>query len=296
MIVQLKKSEIVALRQICQQEGSIKELSARLGAKPSFTSRVLDSLRKKGLVEFTQSGTMKIIRLSSASHAQHFKQLVDSRPEAKIEKWLSGYAMEILIATVGGASTKLILKECGCTRATLYKTLKALGSAGAVFWKDGNVSVPDRLLAEFVSAYADNLELLILRELRGHNFTFRLRKHVIVRTDAENVPEFFTKTGSTALAEKGLEALLPANNDYCFDLDRKKREIGIEEEFVHALVLTNLQAQQDTPVLAIFYAKNRRKMNFRTLKSIAKYYGVEEAWREIRRNTEFYDKMKDMER
>ena len=102
MNIKLKKSEIKALRQLCTRDDSIAQLSAKLEAKPSFTSRVLDGLKKKGLVEFSKTGAMKIVRLSSASHAQYFKLLSDSRPQASIEEWLSGYAMDILVAALAG--------------------------------------------------------------------------------------------------------------------------------------------------------------------------------------------------
>ena len=110
MSLKLSKSEIRALRQVCRQEGTVSELAAKLGTKESFMSRVLRSLGEKGLVETKKDGVAKTVRLSVASHAQNFKLLSDSRPDAKIENWLSGFAMDILVVSADGAETSLILE------------------------------------------------------------------------------------------------------------------------------------------------------------------------------------------
>ncbi len=294
MNTKLSKSEVKALRQLCREGGNAGQVAHSLGMKNSFTSRILARLKEKGLIDVKTEGSQKIIQLSVASHAQNFKQLSDSRPEAKIEKWLSGYAMDILIVSVGGATTELVLKESGCSHATFYKTLKSLAGAGILFWKNGRVEITDMLVDNFVSAYADNLQLIIQRGAKGLNTSIRVRKHVVLRTDAAPVPPFFTKTGLNALAEKGMEATMTSYKDYYFNLDQKKKNVGTEEAFIHALLLTTLQQHQDMPVLTIFFAQNRRRLDLRALKEYAKLYLVEGAIDDIRQKTEFYEKMKNM--
>lgn len=295
MALKLSKSEIRALRLICHQDSTVSGLAAKLGAKESFTSRVLRSLVEKGLVEAKKDGVKKTVSLSVASHAQNFKRLSDSRPDAKIENWLSGFAMDILVVSEAGAKTSLILEETGCTASTLYKTLKSLLSAGVLLWKNGQVEITDGLLRKFVATYADNLQLITQRNSLGFNTSVRVRKNVILRTDAKRVPPHFTQTGLSALAKNGLEAMLTSYNDFYFNLDGQKRDLGVEESFIHALLLTTLQQHQDTPVLAIFYAKNRRRLDLRAIKRFAKRYLVEGAFEEIRQKAEFHDEMRRFE-
>ena len=54
--------------------------------------------------------------------------------------------------------------------------------------------------------------------------------------------------------------------------------------------------RQDLTVLTIFYAENHKKLDYRTVKNLAKFYGVEDILDEVRGKAEFYDKMTDMKR
>lgn len=295
MSIKLSKMEIIALRQLCQENLPAGKLAKNLTAKPSFISRVLKSLEGRGLVLLEKQGTSRIARLSPASHAQAFKKLSDSRPNSKIENWLCGYAMDILAIASEGAETSLLLEETGCSPTTLYKSLRRLASAGAISRKKGRVEVTNNLVKEFGSSYADNLQLLAQKNVKGFNTSIRVRKHVILRTDAKEVPQHFTQTGLSSLANAGLEATLTSYNDFYFNLDGQKRSISIEESFIHALLLTTSQQRQDMPVLGIFFAKNRKRLNLVALKNMAKKYLVEAAFEEIRGKAEFHEKMKGFE-
>ncbi len=302
MIIGFSKPEIKALRQICQREGTQGQLAAKLQVTQGFVSQILQKLAEKGIIDIRKEGVKKIVRLSTASHAQNFKLISDSRRDAKIENWLSGYAMDILVGIQAGESKKQILKETDCSRATLYKCIAALISSAVLNdkapaeAKESQLAITEPLMNEFVISYADNLELNALREIKGRNLAiFRIGKHVILRTDAKEVPDYFTKTGSTALAENGLEAMLPDYYDYYYNLDKKKREISLEESFIHALLITSRQHKQDLTVLTIYFAKNRSRLEVRALRGFAKQYRVNEILNEVRGKTEFYNEMKDKE-
>ncbi|MCX6777294.1 MAG: MarR family transcriptional regulator, partial [Candidatus Micrarchaeota archaeon] len=221
MWLNLSKSEVLALERICISRLSPGQLAESLGKKGSFVSRVLRKLEEKGLV--TREG--REIRLSPASHAQKFKNLFDSRPNAKIEEWLCGNAMDVLIVIGGGegADFNLLMEEAGCSKPTIYKVLKSLYSAGVAGKEGKTIRITDRFLAGFVEEYANNLQNVLLSEARGSNVSIRVRKRVVVRTDAPQVPAFFSKTGINALVEKGLEANRTSYSDYYFNLDKIKR-------------------------------------------------------------------------
>ena len=152
----------------------------------------------------------------------------------------------------------------------------------------------DSALAKFVTDYADNLYMNELRQLKGHNsIGTRMRKHAIIRTDAKEIPPFFVKTGLSALAEHGLEAIMPDYNDLYFDLDQERRELSLETAFVHALWMVSLKQRQDMTVLTIFFAKNRKKMNPRTLRELAKFYNDLDIVSEIHGKADFADTMRE---
>ncbi|VVB98795.1 Uncharacterised protein [uncultured archaeon] len=292
MYLKLSKSEIRALRLLCAQDASVGEMAARLKAKPSFASRILAGLLAKDLVLAEKKGTTKIFRLSSASHAQKFRQLSDSRPNAEIEEWLSGGAIDLLVVANGGVEIDRLLEEASSSRATLYGLLRKMGAVGAAVVEKGTVRIPDSLVASFAEAYADNIQLLMQEDIRGINVSVRVRKHVILRTDAKSVPNAFAETGVSALAKRGLEAFLTSYRDFYFNLDGKRRELSTEECLVHAILLTSLRYNVDLTVLGLFFAKNARRLNLRLLKKLAKEYGVEGQLDGLRQKTEFYEKMR----
>jgi len=261
-------------------------------AKPSFASRILASLLSKGLVLAEKKGTTKIFRLSPASHAQKFKQLSDSRPNANIEDWLSGGAVDLLVVVAGGVEMERLLEEASSSRATLYGLLKKMGAVGAAVVEKGVVRLPDPLVASFAEAYADNIQLLMQSGVTGINVSVRVRKHIILRTDAKSIPNTFAETGLSALAKHGLEAFLTSYRDFYFNLDGKKHEMSTEECLIHALLLTSRRYEVDLPVLNIFFAKNARRLNMRLLRKLAKEYGVEGQLDGLRQKTEFYEKMR----
>ena len=296
MLLKLSKSEILALRLLCRQDTTVGGLASQLKAKNSFASRIANSLEGKGLITIEKQRTTKTIRLSPASHAQDFKKLSDSRPDAGIEEWLSGMAIGAMIIIYGGAGhgagMKLLLEEAGCSRATLYKILNRLGAAGIIAKESGTVRISDIFASSFSESYANNIQLIIQRGAKGMNASIRVRKHVVFRTDAKEVPAFFSKTGINALAEKGLEANVTSYRDFYFSLDMKARKIGQEECLIHAMLLAALPQHADMPVLGIFFAKNKNKLNMQLLKKLAKTYSVEAELDELRQKSEFYDKMR----
>ena len=298
MKLNFSKQEILALEATCQSELDAGRLAEKLKAKKSFVSRILRRLEEKGLIMVEKTGTYKIIRLSPASHAQNFKKLFEARRNAKIENWLAGKVISVLIVMAyakSGVDMGLIADESGCSKPTIYKILKKLYGAGVANKEGGLAQTRDMLVLDFASSYADNIQLMLQKPVRGINVSIRIRKHIVLRTDAKKIPAFFSLTGASLLAKKyGLEANLASYDDYYFNLDEIKREIGMEEAFAHAILITTLQFRQDMPVLAIFFARNRRRFDMGKLGGYAKKYRVETEVEELRRTVEYHNKMEEL--
>jgi len=294
MLSKLSKSEIKVLALLCKKGLSIKELSVGLDVKPSFLFRVLSSLSSKMLVSVAKRGITKYIGLSQASHAQNFKRLFESRPNVNFGMLISGSAMNILIILGKGADMDMIMREANCSKTTLYKILYNLSSAGLLRRDKERIELSDPLLNLFAESYADNMQLILQKGLSVSN-SVRIRNHVIIRTDAKTVPEFFSETGITALSKEGFEANLTSYQDFYFSLNERKTEIGLEESLIHAVALTAAQQHQDMPALSLFFAKNASRFDIRALRKLAKDYSVEDELNEIRQKAEFYEKMRGFE-
>jgi len=294
MNLNFSKKEVLALEVLCSESLSAGEIARKLGAKKSLVSRILRSLGEKGLALFEKKGTKKMIRLSPAAHARAFMRLFGSRPSAKIEEWLSGRAMDVLLALSGKDGVekmKLVEEESGCSKPTLYKLLKRFYGAGIAAKYGQFIKITDQIALEFVCAYGDGIAAAILDWARAGNVAVRVRKHVLVRTKAV-LPEWFCLTGLSLLSQKhGLEASLASYRDYYFNLGEAKREISMEEAFAHALLLSTLPAPQDTLLLAGFYSKNIHKMNAKKLAESVRRYSMQAQFDEIRKAVEYHEKM-----
>ncbi|MEK6843628.1 MAG: hypothetical protein AABY04_04015, partial [Candidatus Micrarchaeota archaeon] len=208
-------------------------------------------------------------------------------------------ALLVLTSSSDGTEMKLLENEAGCSRPTLFKVLRLLRSAGIVSKVGKKIIITDNFVSEFAQNYANALENILLADANGHNVAIRVRKHVIVRTDAKEVPSLFSETGINLLVKKGLVAIQTTYNDYYFNLDRIKRNPGIEEAFIHALLLSTLQQHQDKPVLAVFMMKNQAKLNIGKLRELADGYhvsgNVSQITKELeilRNVTDYYQKAK----
>ena len=292
MKLSLSKLEILTLEQLCEGPKSAKSLSELLSAKLSFVSRVLASLKNKRLI-FIERKEQKVVSLSIASHAQAFKRLYESRPDGKIEHWLSGMAMDILILLSEDKEVPmdLLLEEAYGSPPTVYKYLKRLYGAGAVNKSQKGLIVADSIVRIFANEYAGNIRLKLCEGISGIAAIARIRKHVIIRTTSENVPPQFAATGMTYLISKGLKANPTAYRDYYFELDGVGRVLDVEIAFIHALSLTLSQQQQDMPLLAAFLFENLGKIRLRWLKQLAKTYNVEAKLEELITSVTYYERM-----
>lgn len=297
------------MKLLCGSDLYAKDLANKLGAKSSFVSRLLGSLEMKGLVSTDKQDAGKLVKLSPASHAQLFKRLYESRPEAQVESWLSGRALDVLVVLAGrekGASMQLLSEECSSSKPVIYAVLKSLRAAGVVSSPSkGTYLVAARLVYDLANAFADNLQLVLQKEIlgRGYAVSVRVRKHVVVRTEAGQAPEFCTSTGANALQGSGLNVMRTSYHDYYFNLDKAKRALSPEECFIHALLLTTLQQHQDVPALGLFlkanlhhsFPPNVTPLSLQKLSELAKVYDVGREMSELRASVEFYEKMRSFE-
>jgi predicted transcriptional regulator len=294
MALKISKSEILLMRELCKGERRLPQLSGNLGMKKSFLSRVLSGLKEKGLVCVERRERSATAMLSPASHAQIFKKLSDSRVNSRIEKWLAGAAIDMLIeatAYEGKADSGLLTRESGCSKPTVYKTTRKLLGAGVAIKENGKLAITDTLTTDFAKAYADNLLFWIQGRAKGCNVSIRAGKEAVVRTDAKQVPDFFVQTGLSALSREGLDVNIASWSDFYFNLEEKKRELSLEEKFIHAILLASLpQHVADLELLALFYAKKMGDMHLQALKAFAAKYMVESDFEEIRKKAEFHKK------
>lgn len=295
MSIKLSKTEVVLLENACRNSGNLAGLASASGLKLSFASRVVKSLEGKGMLQSNRGAEGKVIELSPASHAQAFKELYFSRPNAGIEAWLSGKALDVLASIGEGASVERLERECSCSRPTIFRILKNLKSAGVLAKTSFGYKVSDEWVSRFAREYAANIALELAESFGGESTVTSIRKHVLVRNLRGKAPAFAHETGLRALQKLGLQVIPTDYKEYYFNLDGKEHELGAEENVVHALVLAKTpNFAADQTAIAIFLKQNRQ-LNYRKLKRLAQDYGVEQLLQEMRTAVGYYEKMREYE-
>lgn len=288
-MIKLGVLELKALSALVEEGASVGGLAERLGASAGLASRAVSGLLDKGFVVVSREGVRKLVSLSDAGHARAFKRLMQSRPNAGVEEWLSGSALDVLVVASGseGAARWIMESECACSAATVAKIVGRLRAAGvAVKTGEGGLVITDELVKGFANAYADWLQFRGQEGLHGYNVSVRVRKHVILRSQARQVPDFFVVTGMTALINAGLDMVPTSYADYYYSIDGRKRVLQLEEQFAHALVLASLTRHAgDRAGLALFIA-TRRNLNNRLVGEAAKRFLVTGLYYELRRINE----------
>jgi len=301
MKLKLSKQEVLALKLLCAGSLSAGGLASALGAKKPFATRLLRSLEEKSLVSVERKGTEKRVSLAEFSAAgSAFKKLAESRPKARIEEWLSGSALDALaiLASRESVSMEFLKRESDCSLPTLYKTLRALSSAGVVLADGGRARVTDGLVRAFADSFADALQNNALHGSGGYTVLVRAGKNVVFRTDstAFESKQGFQLTGMSKLAP-ALKVIPTGYRDYYFRLGKRVEKLASEDFFVHALLLSTLpQHAPDKAILALYFKQEGRKFDKAELKTLAKTFAVEGELEALKTAVGYYEKIKDYER
>ncbi len=297
MDFKLSKLELRALSVLCSGGLPAGELAVRLGASKSLVSRVVASLGNKGLVDLERQGTRKLVSLSPRQHAQAFKRLRESRPQASLEDWLSGWALDVLVVMGwgNGASMERLVRECSCSKNTIGRIITALSGVGIVARRGGAWMVYDSLADDFANAFADYARQEMQSSLDGH-FTVlkRVRKHVVIRTDSKRIPGSFVLTGLAFFIEQGLEVIRADYSDYYFNLCSAAPVLSPEERFIHALLISTI-IPVNKPLLAVVFRRWHFKL--RELKRLAEEYAaygeISKELEQIRVAMDYHEKLRD---
>src|SRR3989338_3353444 len=196
MLIKLSKQEIRALEVLSTTSPAVGELAKALGVSPGMASRLAKSLEKKALITVKDEAQSKILDLSLAQHAQAFKRFYETRPNAKIEQWLAGPAIELLILMVNDILIPLPIndipvplpileEESTFSRPTLFRKISQLKGAGGISSLPEGYKITDLNLRKLAAAYADTIMVLLIKKNSrvrpANDFAIRVRKHVVRR-------------------------------------------------------------------------------------------------------------------
>ena len=288
--MKLNKSEIEVLELLCSNEYPMRELAEKWGRKQPFVSRVVKQLDEKAMIQVKRNGVQKIVSLFSFGSAQSFKRLYETRKG--LSEWLSGACLDVLIVlSTQDRDLKELERESDYSRPMIYKALKKLYAAGAIAKERGVIRVSDEEVKQFAIAFAQDVTARkMIGSASGQTLGKAWGKRLLIVNRYGQLSKEFELTGLNRLArDYGLEGILTDRQAYYQYLGKKKKELGIEDYFIHALALTKNFQGEDKPLLAVFLKGH--KMNPLKLRELAKEFGVEAELRELQSAVGYYDRL-----
>jgi len=253
--------KIAALLALLQDDKNLAELAEDINSTYVRTSQIAKELERDGYL-VRRNGRVEI---AATAHATMFR-VVAKRYD--VTKLLRDSGEDVAQSLLDSGDIEELRKQTGLSYRTLLRTLKRMMESGAVIKADGTYRLTD-----------DEDLRLFLRLSRDEK-----RKHLVepyaevVHASAgvilKRVPAGKKATGRrtafSAFGQYGVQ-LNPVYDYYI----QPEHKLGVEEVLTHALVLSTSPVEATD--CAVFYAKNRDRINLGKLRSMARAYGVDDA-------------------
>lgn len=260
----MRKTSIRVMKQLFKGPASIKELAAALGLSYPTVASAVKTLMEEGLCERTNGS----IRVRPTPQTQALENVL-ARYEG--EKLLSGLSEKVLTSIIEPATVPQIARNAGLAEQTVYRALRVLKAMLAVSVKDGNYSVGDEELKEFLKLR--RAEKVMKRGEAGAT--------VIYSND------IVLKRAPKGLKVKGAPTAFSRFSDFGVDYGAETRdyfvepatELGAEEVLAHALLAS--RDALDTTMCAVFYLKNEKRIVAGKARRLAKRLGVLDPWLDL---------------
>lgn len=276
MKAKLSSLQIKILRLLSAGEyKALKELASALKKSQSRISVALKGLEDLGFVATEKTGLAKKISLASNKHAVVFKTLLSKHPNLKIEKYLSGSVIEVLLPIVDTrCSVSDIGKYSNYSERTVLRVVSRLQEIGAVLRENGLYSINPQfdLWKEFIKEFQAYLNAKLTYNIsKSATLLWQSGKEFLIETKDYIKRENFHVTGYEKLGEFGVPLILKDVRHYFHT--PYKNKIKIEDVCLHTLVLDPTSTRNILYVL-LAVAKNQKKINWNYLRKESVKYNL----------------------
>ena len=258
--------DVRILAELGKQPKTVTELAGTLGASMSYVSERLKKLEEKRIVEKKRKGKSVTASLREP-YSIYLRKLADSH---NLEMLLGGRRDTLLHHLLKPRSVGELEEETHLSKAQTYKDLRVLKQAGVILQKNGRYSINPR---------AD--DLIRLAELLGEGERYRgveegaivlFRKGgVILKKAPQDVPLAGSPTAFSKFPETGI-MYLPLHKYVIYP----EKKLSLEEILVHTLLASETGTQM--VMAAVFFLKNKQRIDGRTARELSKKYGVLESY------------------
>lgn len=260
----MERSEIEVLRLLTGGPLSIREMAARMGLSYSRTAAIVRKLVGEGYCE--RAG--KLVGLSSNAKAILLRKLLE---RYDLRTLLGGSSERVILALSKATDATEIQRRTGLAQSTVYQALRRLMAMGAVRKQGDLYSLADDPdLRTFSELLARELEA---KEVEPHAILIH-SNHLRLKKVPAGAPARGTKTAFSLFPAYGID--YPSPHDYYVE---PEHEMSIEEVLVHALRAA--EGKAEATMCAIFYLKNRDRMDPARIRSLARRFGVASLWADL---------------
>ena len=259
--MKLTKNEIRILKEITKESGKgVGDIAGSLNISHASLSRILKSLKKKGLIETEKRGASKYVFFSETKHSTLLKTLLTELAHVKFEDFLSDSSLKILyFLSKSPLSRKEIVLRTGLSQKTVQTKLKSLREFGVVFSERGFYRLNERfgLLKDFLSEFRRYLNLKTAQEFaKDATILWQEDEEFLIKTSKPRESKNFFLTSITAFHKYGIQLFLPEY--YYYFYTKRKKKLNVEDVILHALLLD----PTDTKVImAVLLLLKKQKVN-----------------------------------
>ncbi len=274
--MELTKSMIRVLIAVINGSDSLEKLQDSLEASKSWAARIVKRLEKEKFIEKSKKGISMKLHVSSASHAQSFREMYFSKPYRKYESVLTGRNLDVLLAIAySPKSTKVISGMLGVQARAVRPRLRNLGNQGLILKEKGKygLSRTDIKIARFLSsarAFSQESGSLLWKFKNEQLMKARRREDVKGAL-----------TGFSSYADYGVEMQTAAYACYT-----GKTKLSSELVFIHSLF--EVEDARTLGLALTFYSKNKLYKKLKKLRLLAEKFDVPERLREVEATYEKY--------
>jgi predicted transcriptional regulator len=257
----MKSSEIRLFRELSKGKRRMKDLALSLNVSKGFLSRLIKGLIKKNLVQKVREEGKNYYKISDSAKSILILRLILSNPNI-----LKGKREILIPFLIEKKSLKELQIETGISLKQLIEYLKEFQSQGIVV-KKGEKYFLNPEKHELV-----DLARILKIERNKEIFIWKKGNEYLKIFDKPN-PNL-VPTAFSVFSKLGVE-IVPDKLYYYFP----KKDLSIEEIFVHSLVFSSTKHQ--TFLSIIFFLKNKERMDLEKIHYLAKKYNVKEFLQKI---------------
>ncbi len=260
----MRKAAIRVLDRLYKGPASIKELSRELGVSYPAMASTVKSLVTEGLCERTNGS----IRIKPTPQTQLLGKILTGYNGRRL---LGGVRENILTSIIEPATIPQIAKRTGLAEQTIYRNLRELKSMLGVSVEKNYYSLVDEGLKRFL-------------ELRRTEKTLMGEEGEVTIIYSDGI---ILKRAPKGLRAKGTLTAFSRFHDFGVDYGAEFSDYyvepptdpSIEDVLIHALLAS--QTALEATMCAVFYLKNREKVDVGKVERTAKRLGALDMWLDL---------------